>query len=156
MDAFTLPPSHQQAADLRTLQIVWSAVIGGVVLATGVMGGFVLTGSGRMMAEHAATLFYLDAGLNMVAIVAAFAVQRRLMDRLPTLASYDEVVAAIRTSGVLSLALLELSALAACVVAFLTGELVNLLFVVPFFGFALVFFPTTPRFEALLELARRG
>ncbi len=156
MDTSTPPDPQRQAADLRTLQIVWGALVGGVALMSVVMGGLTLSDSGGTSTENAALFFYLSALLSMIAIVAAFAVQRRLRERLPTQGTYEEVVTAIRTSGIISLALLEFSALVACVAAFLSGEPINLLFVVPFFGFALVFFPTARRFETMLDAARRG
>ena len=40
----------------------------------------------------------------------------------------------------------------ACVASFLTGQLVNLLFVAPFFGFAIAFFPTAGRIDTLRDL----
>ena len=152
MHAPDAPPSE----DLRALQVVWSALVGGVALATAVLGTLTLLGAGRAVTEHAPWLFITNAVLNMVAVVVAFAVQRAMRTRLPAEGTRAEVVAAVREGGVLSLAPLEASALIACVAAFLTGEWVNLLFVVPFFGFALLFFPTTARFEALLASARRG
>ena len=109
-----------------------------------------------MHSENAATYFYVTAGFSIVALMIAFTVQRRMMDGLPTRGTIQEVLGAIRTAGILSLAVLEASALVACVVTLLTGELINLLFVVPFFGFALLFFPTAGRFESLLRLAQRG
>lgn len=144
-------------ADLRTLHLVWSALLGGVALMTVVLGTLTIIGYGRAFDEGTAVFFYVNAAINFSAVLAAFAVQRRLMDhRLPATGTRAEGLAAIRTAGVLSLAFLEGSALVAGVAAFLTGELVNLLFVVPFFGFAAVFFPTTARVEAWLNLAQRG
>jgi hypothetical protein len=149
------PPDAMQPTDaLRSLQIVWSALTAGVLMATGVMGGLTLAGEGAATAENAESFFFANAALNIVAIIAAFAVQRRMVERLPAQGTRAEVVAAVRTGGVVSLACLEASALLACVAAFLTGELVNLLFVVPFFGFALVFFPTAARLDTLREIAR--
>lgn len=153
MSATNPPPSDN---DLRTLQIVWSALVAGVLLATGVMGGLTLAGQGAALTDDAETFFFANAALNIVAIIGAFAVQRRMVDRLPAQGTRAEVVAAVRNAGVLSLALLEGSALLACVAAFLTGQLVNLLFVVPFFAFALLFFPTAARLDALHDVAQRG
>jgi hypothetical protein len=145
------PPS-----DLQSLQIVWSALVGGVALATLVLGGLTLWGAGPAVTGYASLLFFANAAANIVAVVVAFAVQRRMLTRLPAKGTRAEVIAAVRSGGVVSLAPLEASALIACVAAFLTGQGINLLFVVPFFAFALLFFPTTPRVERLLEIARRG
>ena len=156
MDASTTPDPQRQAADLRTIQIVWAALVMGVTLMAGVMGGLALTGSVPPITDNAALYFYLNAAFSIVALIAAFSVQRRMVDGLPTKGTYEEIVGAVRTSGILSLAVLEASALVASIVTLLTGELVNLLFVVPFFAFALLFFPTAPRFASLLDMAQRG
>ncbi|MEM1042383.1 MAG: hypothetical protein AAGI91_07095 [Bacteroidota bacterium] len=145
------------AADLRALQIVWKALVGGVALMTVVLGGLTAIGYGQVVGGNAATFFYVNAAINFAAVLGAFAVQRRLIDaKLPATGTPAEAVAEIRSSGVLSLAFLEGSALVAGVSAFFTGEAVNLLFVVPFFGFAAVFYPTAARVEALLSFARGG
>ncbi len=146
---------ESRAPDVRTLQLVWRALIGGVALMTVVLGSLTVIGYGRAFGDGAASFFYVNAVVNLAAVLGAFAVQRRLVeDRLPAAGTRAEGLAAIRAAGVLSLAFLEGSALVAGVSAFLTGELINLLFVVPFFGFAAVFFPTVPRVEAWLRLAR--
>jgi hypothetical protein len=152
----TAPKSPQPDADVRTLQIVWSALIAGVALATAVMGGLAYTSQNAAFADDAETFFLINAAVSILAVIGAFAVQRRMVDRLPAQGTRAEVIATVRTSGVLSLALLEGSALLACIVAFLTGELINLAFVVPFFAFALMFFPTTARLDALIDMAQRG
>jgi hypothetical protein len=148
------PDAPRPTDDLRSLQIVWGALTAGVLTATGVLGGLTLAREGTALTEHAAGFFFANAAANLVAVLAAFAVQRRMLDRLPAQGTRAEFVAAVRTAGVISLACLEASALLACVAAFLTGELINLAFVVPFFGFALVFFPTAARLESLREIAR--
>jgi hypothetical protein len=150
------PPDAPPTDALRALQLVWSALVGGVALATAVLGSLTLLGYGPGGVGYAPLLFFANAAANVVAVVVAFAVQRRMLARLPSGGTRAEVVAEVRSGGVVSLAPLEASALIACVAAFLTGEGVNLLFVVPFFAFALLFFPTAPRLERLLEVARRG
>jgi hypothetical protein len=156
MDASITPDPQQQAADLRLIQLVWVALVMGVALMTAVMGGLTVSGSVPTLPDNHALYFYLTAGFSIVALVVAFSVQRRMLDSLPMKGTYEEVVGAVRTSGIISLAVLEASALVACVSTLLTGEFINLLFVVPFFGFALLFFPTAARFESLLNMARRG
>lgn len=146
----------QPTDDVRTLQIVWGALIAGVALATAVLGGLAFTGQGAGLTENAETFFLVNAVVSILAVIGAFAVQQRMVGRLPAQGTRAEVIATVRTSGVLSLALLEGSALLACVVAFLTGELINLAFVVPFFAFAALFFPTAARLDALFDVAQRG
>lgn len=156
MDPLPPPDPQHYAADLRLLQIIWVALVTGVALMVVVMGGLTVSGSVPALSDNAALYFYLNAGFSIVALIIAFSVQRRMMDGLPTKGAYQEIIGAIRTAGIISLAVLEASALVACVVTLLTGELINLLLVVPFFGFALLFFPTASRFESLLHIARRG
>lgn len=156
MDTSNPPGPQQYAADLRLLQIIWSALVTGVALMTAVMGGLTVSGSVPTVADNAAIYFYLTAGFSIVALMVAFSVQRRMLDGLPMKGTHEEIVSAVRTAGIISLAVLEASAFVACISTLLTGELINLLFVVPFFGFALLFFPTASRFESLLNMARRG
>ena len=147
--------SRPYAADLRTIQAVWTAIIAGVALMTIAFVGLVGLGVGRVMETSAALLFYLNAGANLLALVLALGVQRRMLDRLPGREAYEEIVAEVRLAGLLSLAILEGSVLVAGVCAVVTGEAVNLLFAVPFFGFAALFFPSSARFEGWLGLAGR-
>ena len=148
-------PAPDPAADLRPLQLVWAALIAGVIVLAGVLGGLSVAGRGAGV-EPAAVLFYANAAVNLAAVIGAFWVQRRLMDRLATTGTRAEAVAAIRTDSLLSAALMEGSALFAAVAAFVSGQAVNLLFVLPFFGFAAVFFPTAGRLALLLRMAGRG
>lgn len=148
-------PSRDYAADLRTIRTVWIAIIAGVTLMTVAFVGLTGLGIGRTLSEHAATVFYVNAAVSFAAILGAFAVQRRMLDRLPHGGTYEEVVADVRLSGILSLAILEGSVLVAGLAAVVTGETFNLLFVVPFFAFAALFFPTRARFEGWLALAER-
>lgn len=148
------PRDH--TADLRTIRLVWLAILAGVALMTLAFVGLMGLGVGRVLTEHAEAVFYLNAGISLAAIVAAFGVQRRMLGRLPTSRTYEEVIADVRLAGILSLAILEASVLVAGVSAITTGEAVNLLFVVPFFAFAVLFFPTRARFEGWLALVGRN
>lgn len=148
-------PPRDHAADLRTIRAVWIAIIAGVAMMAVAFAGLTWLGIGRAMGDHAAAVFYANAALNLAAVLGAFAVHRRMLDRLPRGGSYEEVVADIRLSGILSLAILEGSVLVAGLAAVVTGEAFNLLFAVPFFAFAALFFPTRERFEGWLALADR-
>ena len=148
------PPPAQVAADRRVLAVVWLAVTMGVVLLVAVMSYLVSTGVAGGM-EDGALLFYLNAAISAGAIAGAFAVQRGLEARLPRTGSYAEAAALIRTRAILSAAVMEGSAFFAGVAAFLTGELINLAFVVPFFAFVLLFFPSEGRYAYWLALRRR-
>ena len=142
-------------ADLRTIRLIWIAITAGVAMMTAAFAGMTALGMARGMEDHAALLFYLNAGVSIVAIVVAFAIQRKMMARLPRLGTYEQVVSAVRLAGITSLAIMEGSALVAGLCAILSGQGINLLFIVPFFGFAALFFPTEARFASLLRLAGR-
>ena len=150
------PPPAQVAADRRTLTVIWLAITMGVVLIVAVMAFLISTGAGGAMAEQRTLFFYLSAVFSVVAIAAAFTVQRGLDARLLGPASYAEAAALIRTRAILSAAVLEASALFAAVAAFLTGELIDLAFVVPFFAFVALFFPSEGRYAYWLALRERG
>ncbi len=126
--------------------MVWLAIFGGVALAVAVLGGMALTRTGPPpVVEAAPLLFFANAALSLVAVVIGFGVQRRVPGRLDAAGTEAEAVQVVRREGVRSLAALELSALVAAGTAFLTGEAINLAFVVPFFGFGALFFPTAAR-----------
>jgi hypothetical protein len=148
-----VPPPEQVAADRRVLVVIWLAVTTGVVLLAAVMAYLAATGVGGG-AEPKALFFYLNAAFNVAAIAGGFAVQRGLEARLPAAGSYAEAAALIRQRVILSAAVMEASAFFAAVAVLLTGELVNLAFVVPFFAFALLFFPSEGRHAYWLTLWR--
>lgn len=147
--------SRDPTTDLRTIRTLWVAIVAGVAMMTAAFVGLTWLGIGRALSEHGAMIFYANAAINLAAVLGAFAVHRRMLDRLPHGGTYEEVVGDVRLSGILSLAILEGSVLVAGLAAVLTGEAFNLLFVVPFFAFAALFFPTRARFEGWLALAER-
>jgi hypothetical protein len=149
------PPDPQAASDRRTLVVLWLAVTTGVALLVGVLVVLVGSGTGGTMADGT-LLFYLNAALNVGAIAGAFAVQRGLEARLPATGSYAEAAALIRTRVILSAAVIEASAFFAGLAFFLTGEGINLAFVVPFFAFMFLFFPSEGRYAYWLALRARG
>lgn len=149
-------PRSSRPDDLRQLQLIWAALSGTVGAMALAAGALVLASEQEVEAGFAAALFYASAAAGIAALLAAFWVQRRLLDRLPSHASHSEAMADIRSSGVVSMAIMEGAALVAVVAAFLSAQLIPLLFLVPFFGFAAFFFPTEARLEALLRQAGRG
>ncbi len=147
------PSPEQVAADRRLLAVIWLAVTLGVVLLAAVMAFLTATNT-EARGEGGAVFFYVSAALSMAAIAGAFAVQRGLEARLPSAGSYAEVAALVRTRAILSAAVMEASALFACVAAFVTGELVNLAFLVPVFAFLFLFRPSEARYRHWLALWR--
>ena len=139
-------------ADLQALRRIWLALVGGVALAVFSAALFLARGF-HLATPWAQSLFYLNAVLNAAAVLGAFAVQERLPRRLAHVRGYAPAIRAIRQAGTLSLASLEASALLAAVVALLTGQGINLLFAVPFFAFAGLFWPTAQRVSRLLRRA---
>ena len=150
------PPPEQVARDRRMLSIIWRAVMFGVILLAGVMVFLVTTGTEAR--SGGAAFFYVNALVNVAAIMGAFAVQRGLDARLPRAGTYAEAASLIRQRSILSAAVIEASALVAAVAYFVTGEAINLAFLVPFFAFMLLFRPTEARYRHWLALwrGRRG
>ncbi|NNF58965.1 MAG: hypothetical protein HKN04_12070 [Rhodothermaceae bacterium] len=148
-----MPAPERIGADLRTNRILWLAIVMGVVLLVAVMVFLTSSGSGGTM-EDGSLFFYLNAAISLGAIAAAFAIQRNLTDQLPKAGTYDEAAMLIRQRGLIAIALMEASAFFAAIAAFLTGELINLAFVVPFFAFAYLFFPTEAKYLYWLSLWR--
>jgi len=146
------PSPEQLAADKRTLRVVWLAVASGVILLSAVMVFLVQSGSGGTMVEGN-LIFTINAILNVASLLFGFSIQRKLDATLPSMGSYDEAMGLIRTRCILSIAIVEGSALFAAIAMFLTGEFLNLAFVVPFFAFAWLFFPSDTRFTYWLTLA---
>lgn len=101
--------------------------------------------------------FYIAAGASVLSIVVGFGVQRRLTDTvLPATSDYAAASHAIRTHTIMSLAAMEAGALAGGLMGLLSGQLSPLAFVVPFFAFVWLFFPTDSRMTYwLASLGRR-
>ena len=145
------PSPEQLAADKRTLRIIWLAVASGVILISAVMSFLVQSGTGGTMTEGG-LIFTINAALNIASILFGFSIQKKLDAALPSAGGYTEAMGLIRTRCILSLAVVEGSALFAAVATFLTGDFLNLAFVVPFFAFAWLFFPSDQRFAYWLAL----
>ena len=142
-----LPAPERIAADLRTLRTLWVAIALGVVVFTAVFATLVLGGSGGDGTLPPDLPFYLAAIASVASIFAAFYVQRRLAEQaLPAAPDYDAAARAVRTHGVVSLAVMEGGALIAGGMAWLSGTLTPLAFVAPFFAFAWLFFPSEGRY----------
>ena len=148
-----LPAPDRLAADLRTNRVLWFAILTGVVLLMGVMSYLLASGAGGTL-EARTLFFYLNGALSLGAIAAAFTVQRSLTEALPRAGTYEEAARLIRQRGLISIAIMEASAFFAIIATFLTGEWINLAFVVPFFGFVYLFFPTEARYLYGLGLWR--
>lgn len=135
------------------LRIVWLAVCAGAAVAVGVFGALAASRPAPMP-EHAEAAFYAAALISVVGTAAAFALQRAMEARLLRAGSDAEAERALRLFGVASLAAAEVPALAGAVAAFLTGDLLSLAFVVPFFAFAWLTWPSDDRVAHWLALGR--
>ncbi|HLA63386.1 MAG TPA: hypothetical protein VK610_03095 [Rhodothermales bacterium] len=146
-----LPEPSRIANDLRALRLIWVAIAVGVVAFTAVFAFLIATGA-MQPAVDADTAFYLAAGFSVVTILAGFFVQRRLTDTvLPAADSYERAVAAVRIHGIMSIAVLEAGALIGGVLAMVSATMTPLAFVVPFFAFWWLFFPSEQRLLYLLS-----
>ncbi len=143
------PPPARLAQDLRVNRLIWTAVAAGVVILTTVLT-YLASTRAEPPASDLAVLFYVNAALSMGAIGAGFWMQRTLTEALPKAGTYEEAALLIRTRGIVSIAVMEASALFAAVATYVTGELINLAFVLPFFAFLALFFPTEARYTFLL------
>ena len=132
------------APPLRPLQLVWSAAIAAVAVLSAVSIYVLLRWQGEAVAARD-LIFYLDAGINMAALAGGFRLQQRLAEKVHSLATTEEASLLVRRHSMGAVAVVEGSALFAGVAAMLTGEPIHLAFVVPFFAFVALFFPTSER-----------
>ncbi len=139
------PTPEQLAADKRTLRVIWLSISMGVVILCAIMTFLLRSGSGGSLADNS-LIFGLNAVINVVALITGFSIQKKLDATVPTLESYADAIALIRTRCIISIAAVEASAMFAAIAMFLTGEFLNLAFVIPFFAFAWLFFPSEARF----------
>jgi len=149
------PSPEQLAADKRTLRIIWLAIASGVFIVSAVMMFLVRSGIGGTMAEGG-LIFIINAALNIVSILVGFSIQKKLDVALSSVGSHAEAMVFVRTRCILSIAVVEGSALFAAVATLLTGDFLNLAFVVPFFAFAWLFLPSDERFAYWLALSGGG
>ena len=139
------PFEPSEANDHRMLRVIWLAIVGGVVILTIVMTVLLQSGAGGAMQEGSLFIL-LNAGIGIGSILGGFFVQRKLDESLESAESYSEAIGLIRSRSILSIALVEASALFAVISMFVTGDVMNLAFVIPFFAFAWLFFPSGSRF----------
>lgn len=142
-------PHASPDPDARSLRALWLAVTAGAALVLVVVGALVL----GQPARGTGWPFYLNALLNIGAIAGAFAVQRRLDERLPGAASRTEAATLVRDHAMFSLGLMDASVLAAAAIAYLTGDAMNLAFAAPFFAFAWLFWPSDARYAGWMARA---
>jgi hypothetical protein len=120
-----------------------------VALAAGVTAAALvaalLVPSAPPLGRWAGLLFHLNAGLNVVAVVAAFRVLQGVPAALREAATGPEVGRLLLRYTVLAAALMGVSAGVAIAVTWLTGERINLAFVGPFLGVVALVFPTEGR-----------
>lgn len=90
----------------------------------------------------AATWFYAVALGSLLAIAGGFWTLRRLEQRLPEEKNEAAANETILLNHLLAMGALEASALLAIVATFLTHDLMTLAFVVPFFAFAWLTWPS--------------
>lgn len=148
-----MPEPSSLARSLRLLWLALSSGVGVAIVIAIVMRG-VTTPS--FTGDAAEILFYVNAAVNIGAIALGFMALRRLETRLLDTTDRAEGAKTMMRYSLLALTPLETSALLACVVTVLTGDLINVAFVVPFFAFARLFWPSDPRVEALLSLVRNA
>lgn len=150
-----MPTNERLAADLRLNRIIWLAIGGGVVMLTAVFL-YLMTSDPKEPSEDMALFFYINALVSMGAIGAGFFIQRTLTQALPQAGTYEEAAGLIRSRHIVSIAILEGSVFFAAIAAFISGELINFAFLVPFFAFWFLFFPNETRYRYLLAIWQGG
>ena len=139
----------------RTLRTLWAAVCLAGAAALGVFGALAATATSPPLAEHADLVFYATAAVGMAGLAAGFGLLRAMETRLNRAGSDAEAGAALRTYGLMALAAVEGSAVAAGVGALLSGDLLPLAFGAPLFAFAWLTWPSDGRVAHWLALRRR-
>lgn len=95
--------------------------------------------------QSAALWFYLVALSSLLAIGGGFWTLRRLEQRLPEVESEAEANEAILFNHLLAMGAMEASAFLAILATYLTHDLMTLAFVVPFFAFGWLTWPSEGR-----------
>jgi hypothetical protein len=141
------PDPQRLATDARTLRMLALTITMGVVVFTVAFAVLINTGSVDVNLQPDFA-FYIAAGASILSIIVGFGVQRRLTDTvLPATSDYAAASHAIRTHTIISLAAMEAGALVGGLMGLLSGQLAPLAFVVPFFAFVWLFFPSEARYQ---------
>lgn len=133
----------------RTLQTIWLALMAGVALFLAVA----LFMAPQIAADEGlpeGLFFALVALTSLVGIGIGFWIQGRMRAGTPPGGGGPQ---GVQTGFILSYAPLEASAFLALVGYLLTEQVLLLAFLVPFFAFGLLFFPSQARVEDLVEQA---
>lgn len=120
----------------RTLPTLWAAIGAGGTLVAVVLA--LVAPDPPAMPDAADLAFYAAAFVSLTATGTALALIRSL-DGGP------QDAAAIRTRGLMALAVAEMPAIVAGLAAFLTGNVLALAFVVPFLAFLALTWPSAER-----------
>jgi len=107
-------------AQLRTLQIIWVALVGGVVTYTAVVFGLLRTGAAPEASLDASIMNLIGAGVLAYMIGGVF-VRRAMVERIPRDASPEARMAAYQTAVIVGLALSESGGLILVTLGLLSG-----------------------------------
>ena len=107
-------------SELKQLQVIWGALVAGVVLYTAVIFVLMTAGGVRFDALDPAIMNLAGAGvkLYMAGVVLA---RRLLIARIPAQAPAEERLASYRTASIVALALMEAGGLIVITLGLLSG-----------------------------------
>ena len=150
------PPRPDAVRDVALpLRIVWSAVLGGAVVAVGAMAWLsALRETAAPLAGRSEGAFYVVALLGVAGTAGAFALVHRMGRRVWEAETDERAERAVRLHTVAALAAAEVPALAAAVALLLTGDPLVLAFAAPLFAFAALLWPSDDRVAGWLGARR--
>lgn len=140
-------------AQLRAMQLGWGVLLGGVAAAAVIALLWVYL-SDPPLAAIRSTLFYTSALVNVAALIWAFAMQYHLRSAIERETSPAGRISVTRELGRKAILPLAAAGFFAAASAFATGELIHLAFLIPIFGFGVLFFPTDSRATHFLRVPR--
>jgi hypothetical protein len=143
------------AVATRTLQIRWLSLVLLVLLGLAALLTL-LFAAGSIAEPPAPAAFYLNAGFNFAALVGVMLTQRRLFASLRVATEESRALDLIQRLTLRALVLLGASAVLAGVATLIGGELINLLFALPFFALAWLFYPNERRVAIMLAQSGAG
>lgn len=106
---------------MKQLTTIWAALVGGVVLYTGIIGGMLATGRLVMSNLDPAVMNYVGAAVIVYMMVAVFA-RRTMLAQIPADADPDERFQRYRLVTIVALAMMETGGLVVITAGMMAGS----------------------------------
>ena len=107
-------------SELKQLQVIWGALVAGVVLYTAVIFGLMTAGGMSFDALDPTIMNLVGAGVMLYMAGAVFA-RRLLIAKIPAQAPAEDRLASYRTASIVALALMESGGLIVITLGLLAG-----------------------------------